>query len=190
MLRKARQCLSLVFDRQGATILKVLETGRLILRWLTTDDAEFIMELVNEPSWLRFIGDRKVRTVEDARGYIAKGPAAMYDRVGFGLYLVERKDDGVPLGMCGLIKRDGLDDVDIGFAFLPRYWGQGYAFESASAVLAFGQREFGLKRIVAITSKDNESSIKLLQNIGLKFEKMIQLSADDEDVKLFAIQSG
>ena len=169
--------------------MKVIETERLILRWLTIDDAEFIMELVNEPSWIRFIGDRKVKSVGDARTYIAKGPAAMYERVGFGLYRVERKDDGVPIGLCGLIKRDGLDDVDLGFAFLPRFWGQGYAFESASAVLAFGQREFGLKRIVAITSKDNENSIKLLQCIGLKFEKMVRLSADEEEVKLFAIQS-
>jgi RimJ/RimL family protein N-acetyltransferase len=170
--------------------LKVLETERLLLRWLNEDDAEFIMELVNEPSWLRFIGDRNVKTLGDARGYIANGPAAMYARVGFGLYLVERKVDGAPLGMCGLIKRDNLADVDIGFAFLPRYWGCGYAFESAAAVLALGQQQFGLKRIVAITSIDNESSIKLLQRIGLAFEKLIRFGVDEEEVKLFAIERG
>ncbi len=170
--------------------MKVLETERLLLRWLNEDDAEFIMELVNEPSWLRFIGDRNVKNLDDARAYIAKGPAAMYVRAGFGLYLVERKADGVPLGMCGLIKRDNLADVDIGFAFLPRYWGLGYAFESAAAVLALGRQQFGLKRIVAITSVDNESSIKLLQRIGLAFEKLIRFGTDEEEVKLFAIEHG
>lgn len=168
--------------------MKVLETERLLLRWLTVDDAEFIMALVNEPSWLRFIGDRGVRSVDDARGYIANGPAAMYARLGFGLFLVERRDDGVPVGMCGLIKRDGLDDVDIGFAFLPRFWGQGYALESAAAVLAYGQAELGFKRIVAITSKDNDRSIRLLESIGMTFEKSIRLRAEDEEVKLFALQ--
>ena len=168
--------------------MKVLETERLLLRWLTVDDAEFIMALVNEPSWLRFIGDRGVRSVDDALGYIANGPAAMYARLGFGLFLVERRDDGVPVGMCGLIKRDGLDDVDIGFAFLPRFWGQGYALESAAAVLAYGQAELGFKRIVAITSKDNDRSIRLLESIGMTFEKSIRLRAEDEEVKLFALQ--
>ena len=168
--------------------MKVLETERLLLRWLTVDDAEFIMALVNEPSWLRFIGDRGVRSVDDARGYIANGPAEMYARLGFGLFLVERRDDGVPVGMCGLIKRDGLDDVDIGFAFLPRFWGQGYALESAAAVLAYGQAELGFKRIVAITSKDNDRSIRLLESIGMTFEKSIRLRAEDEEVKLFALQ--
>ena len=168
--------------------MKVLETERLLLRWLTVDDAEFIMALVNEPSWLRFIGDRGVRSVDDALGYIANGPAAMYARLGFGLFLVERRDDGVPVGMCGLIKRDGLDDVDIGFAFLPRFWGQGYALESAAAVLAYGQAELGFKRIVAITSKDNDRSIRLLESIGMTFEQSIRLRAEDEEVKLFALQ--
>ncbi|MFW5437641.1 GNAT family N-acetyltransferase [Paenibacillus apiarius] len=115
--------------------MKVLKTDRLILRWLTTDDAEFMLELLNNPSWLEFIGDKGVRTVEDARDYILKGPVDMYARLGFGLYLTERKADGVPIGICGLIKRDSLEDVDIGFAFLPRLWAKGYAYESASAKL-------------------------------------------------------
>ncbi|HSD83416.1 MAG TPA: GNAT family N-acetyltransferase [Anaerolineae bacterium] len=164
---------------------KVLETDRLILRQLSVDDDAFILELVNDPLWLRFIGDRGVHTLEDARNYILKGPVAMYARLGFGLYLVERKSDGVPLGMCGLIKRDALEDVDLGFAFLPEHRAQGYAYESATAVLAYGQSAFGLKRIVAITSPDNDASAKLLGKLGFTFEKMMQLAADDE-VKLFA----
>ena len=110
---------------------QVLETDRLILRQLSIEDDAFILELVNDPLWLRFIGDRGVRTLDEARNYILKGPVAMYERAGFGLYLVERKIDGVPMGICGLIKRDVLDDVDLGFAFLPEYRGQGYATESA-----------------------------------------------------------
>jgi RimJ/RimL family protein N-acetyltransferase len=164
----------------------VLQTERLILRRLTLDDAAFILELVNEPSWLQFIGDRGVRNLEDARNYLVKGPLAGYDRVGFGLYLVESKDSGVPMGMCGLIKRDTLPDVDIGFAFFPRFWGQGYAYEAAAAVLAYGRKTLGLKRIVAITDPDNHSSIKLLERLGLKFEQLIQLSGDSMKLKLFA----
>jgi [ribosomal protein S5]-alanine N-acetyltransferase len=166
---------------------KVLETDRLILRRLTVEDDAFILELVNDPLWLRFIGDRGVRTLEDARHYILKGPVAMYERVGFGLYLVERKSDGSSLGICGLIKRDALDDVDLGFAFLPEFRAQGYAYESAAAVLAYGQSVFHLKRIVAITSPDNDRSIQLLEKLGFTFEKMIQLPNDSEEVKLFAV---
>lgn len=165
--------------------MQVLETDRLIIRWLTVEDAAFILELVNDPSWLRFIGDRGVRTLEDARNYILKGPAEMYGRLGFGLYLVELKDEGVPIGTCGLIKRDSLKDVDIGFAFLPSFRGQGYAYEAASAVLAYGKNTLGLKRIVAIVSPGNERSIKLLEKLGLQFEQRLQLSERDE-VKLFA----
>jgi RimJ/RimL family protein N-acetyltransferase len=154
---------------------KILETDRLILRRLSVEDNEFILELVNDPLWLRFIGDRGVHTLEDARDYILKGPVAMYARLGFGSYLVERKSDGIPLGICGLIKRDALEDVDLGFAFLPEYRAQGYAYESAAAVLAYGQSVFGLKRIVAITSPDNDQSAKLLEKLGFTFEKMIQL---------------
>jgi [ribosomal protein S5]-alanine N-acetyltransferase len=165
---------------------KVLETDRLILRRLTVEDNAFILELVNDPLWLRFIGDRGVRTLEDARNYILKGPVTMYERVGFGLYLVEHKSNGVPMGICGLIKRDALDDVDLGFAFLPEFRTHGYAYESAAAVLAYGQSVFGLKRIVAITSPDNDRSMQLLEKLGFIFEKLIQLPHESEAVKLFA----
>jgi RimJ/RimL family protein N-acetyltransferase len=165
--------------------MKILETDRLIIRRLTVEDAAFILKLVNEPSWLRFIGDRGVRTLEDARNYILKGPVEMYGRLGFGLYLVELKDEGVPIGTCGLIKRDSLKDVDIGFAFLPSFRGRGYAYEAASAVLAYGNNTLGLERIVAIVSPGNDRSIKLLEKLGLQFEQRVQLSERDE-VKLFA----
>jgi RimJ/RimL family protein N-acetyltransferase len=170
--------------------MRVLETNRLVLRHLSVEDAPFILELVNEPSWLRFIGDRGVRNLEDACSYILKGPADMYARLGFGLYLTERKEDHVPLGICGLIKRDTLENVDIGFAFLPRYWGNGYAVESAAAVMEHGRNAFSLKRLVAITSPDNHDSIKVLERIGFTFERMIASHADETELKLFAHEFG
>jgi RimJ/RimL family protein N-acetyltransferase len=173
--------------KKGEAALKVLETDRLILRRLSDGDAEFILRLVNEPSWLRYIGNRGVRNLEDARAYILKGPVEMYSRLGFGLYLVELKAEGVPVGICGLIKRDSLEDVDIGFAFLPEYWGRGYAFEAASAVMEYGRDALGLKRIVAITSADNESSARLLEKLGFQFDGMFKLSADSEEVRFFSV---
>lgn len=167
--------------------MQILETQRLVLRHQTTDDAPFLLELMNEPSWLRFIGDRGVRSVEQAQTYVTQGAMAMYDRHGFGLYLTELKASGTPLGICGLIKRDTLDDVDIGFAFLPKYWSNGYGFESAAAVLEYAQAVLGLKRVVAITSPDNTSSGKLLEKIGMHHEKMITLTGDSEALKLYAI---
>lgn len=164
----------------------ILETERLSLRKFVLDDAAFILELVNDPDWLRFIGDRKVHSFEDARTYLQNGPLAMYDRSGFGLYAVTLKGDESPIGMCGLIKREGLDDVDVGFAFLLPYRSHGYAYEAAAAVLAYGRREFGLKRIVAITSLDNEKSIRLLERLGFVFEKTTRLPGSDEELKLFA----
>jgi RimJ/RimL family protein N-acetyltransferase len=175
----------LAYLESDVATLKVLETDRLILRRLSTDDAEFILELLNDPSWLRFIGDKGVRTVADARDYILKGPVEMYDRLGFGLYMTEVKEGHVPIGLCGLIKRDTLEDVDIGFAFLPSYQGKGYAFEAASAVLEYGKNVLGLSRIVAITSVDNDPSAKLLEKLGFRFEKMVRLTNDNQEVRLF-----
>jgi [ribosomal protein S5]-alanine N-acetyltransferase len=149
----------------------ILETERLILRKLTVGDSEFILELLNDPSWLRFIGDKGV---------------AMYERLGFGLYLTALKGEGVSIGICGLIKRDSLEDVDIGFAFLPKFRGEGYAYESASAAMEYGRRTFGLNRIVAITAPDNCDSAKLLEKLGFSFERMVKLSGDSGSVSLFA----
>jgi RimJ/RimL family protein N-acetyltransferase len=169
----------------GEFTLKVIETDRLNLRWLSTDDAEFILELLNDPSFLRFIGDKSVRTLDDARKYILNGPVDMYNRLGFGLYLTELKDGGAPIGICGLLKRDSLEDVDIGFAFLPRFRAKGYAYESAAAVMAYGKTALGLRRIVAITSPDNDASARVLEKLGLRFERMIRLSKDASGVRLF-----
>jgi len=163
----------------------ILETERLTLRKLSIDDAEFILKLLNEPSFLRYIGDKGVRNLDDARQYILKGPVASYEQNGFGLYLVELKENRMPIGISGLVKRDALPDADIGFAFLPEYWSKGYAVESAAAVMTYARERLRLGRILAITSPDNEASAKLLGKIGLRFERMIKLSEDAAEVKLF-----
>jgi RimJ/RimL family protein N-acetyltransferase len=159
----------------------VLETERLLLRPLTTDDAPFILTLLNEPSFLRFIGDKKVRNLEDARQYILTGPMASYERHGLGLLAVELKASQTPIGMCGLLKREELPDPDIGFAYLPDFWGQGFAFEAAKAVMNDAREGLKLNRVLAIVNPDNDASIKLLERLGLKFERL------KGDVKLYAL---
>ena len=165
--------------------MNVLETDRMTLRRLTAEDAAFMLGLLNQPSFLRFIGDRGVRTLDDARAYILNGPVEMYERHGVGLYLTALKEDGAPIGVCGLIKRETLEDIDIGFAFLPEFWGRGYAVEAAAAVLAHGRDDLGLRRIVAITAQDNQSSIRLLEKIGLTFERLIRLNGEGPEINLF-----
>lgn len=164
----------------------ILTTKRLFIRPFTLDDAPFILELLNEPSFIRNIGDRGVRSLADANAYLLNGPIASYERNGFGLYSVELKAEGVMVGMCGLIKRDVLPDVDIGFAFLPRYWGHGYAIEAAAAVMAYGRDVLKLNRIVAIVSPGNEASINVLRKLGLHYERMIPWADDGSALKLFA----
>jgi len=165
--------------------VNVLETERLLLRRISVDDAAFMLELLNEPSFVRFIGDRGVQTIDDARDYVLKGPVASYETFGFGLYLTVPKEDGVPIGICGLVKRDSLPDVDVGFAFLPRFWGKGYASESAAAVIAYGRRAFGLPRVAGVVRPDNLGSIRVLETLGLTFERMVRLSEDGPESKLF-----
>jgi len=165
--------------------MKILETDRLALHRLTVDDAEFILELLNQPSYLRYIGDKGVRTLDEARNYILKGPMDSYERFGFGLYLTSLKESGVPIGLCGLLKREFLEDPEVGYAFLPQFWSKGYAFESASAAMAYGRDVLGLHRIVAITAPDNEGSIRVLEKLGLKFDRMIRFSGDGDEVRLF-----
>lgn len=169
--------------------MKVLETDRLLLRRLSIEDAGFMLGLLNEPSYLRFIGDKGVRTLNDARDYILTGPIASYDKFGFGLYLTALKDSGAAIGICGLLKRDNLPNVDIGFAFLPQFWTQGYAFEAASGVMAYGRDTLGLNRIIAIVSPDNKRSIKLLGKLGFKFERMARWPADGSDIELYASEA-
>ena len=140
---------------------------------------------MNDPSWIRFIGDKNVRSVDDARRYIEQGPMKMYAERGYGLWLVERKADGAPLGICGLVKREQLQDVDLGFAFLPRYWSQGYARESAQGVLDYARAAVRLKRIVAITSPDNLASARLLGKLGFAHEATLDWGRSDP-VELYA----
>jgi RimJ/RimL family protein N-acetyltransferase len=168
----------------------VFETDRLVVRRLTVEDAPFILRLLNEPSFLEHIGDRGVRNLADAKQYILSGPIASYDRHGFGLFLVHLKEGGTPIGICGLLKRDALDDVDIGFAFVPESWSKGYAFESTTATLAYAHDVQHLKRIVAITSSDNVASINLLVKLGFYFERMVLMPGDKTEVKLFARHLG
>ena len=164
----------------------VFETDRLVLRRLTVEDAPFILRLLNEPSFLEHIGDRGVRNIADAKQYLLSGPLASYDRHGFGLFLVELKEGGAPIGICGLLKRDALDDVDLGFAFVPESWSKGYAFESTTATLAYAHNVRQLKRVVAITSPDNVASINLLVKLGFYFDRMVLMPGDKHEVKLFA----
>ena len=127
-----------------------------------------------------------MRTLDDARAYIQNGPVASYEKFGFGLWLVETKDSATPAGICGLLKRETLDEVDIGYALVPEFWSKGFALESASAVLSYGNAVLGLKRMLAITDPDNESSIRLLDKLGFTFERMIRLSEDTPEIKLFS----
>jgi RimJ/RimL family protein N-acetyltransferase len=163
----------------------VLETPRLVLRKFTSDDAAFILNLLNQPSFVRYIGDKGVRTLEDARRYIEEGPVQSYQRYGFGLYLVEQKQTTTPMGLCGLLKRESLEDFDLGFAFMPAYWSKGYATEAAQAVLHAAKNDWGLHRVVAMTAVDNHASMKLLGRLGFVFEGMTQLAEQESEVRLF-----
>ncbi|MBI5295757.1 MAG: GNAT family N-acetyltransferase [Chloroflexi bacterium] len=165
--------------------MTLLETERLCLRTISEDDADFILELLNEPAFIRNIGDRQVRSSGDARQYIQSRVIHSYETHGFGMYLVERKEDGLPLGICGLVRRETLEDVDIGFAFLERYWSQGYASESAAAVMAYARETLGIGRIVGIVDPANGGSMRVLEKLGLKFARLVRLSAEDIELKLF-----
>jgi len=165
--------------------MNILETERLSIRHLTVGDAPFILELLNEPAFIKNIADRGVRTLEDAVGYIEHGPRASYAKFGFGLFCVILKETETPIGMCGLLKRETLDDVDIGYALLERYWGKGYASEAAAGVMAYGHHTLGINRIVAITAPHNEGSKNVLTKLGLHFEKMVRIGHDREESCLF-----
>jgi len=166
----------------------VARTPRLKLRWLDAGDAEFILRLVNDPDWLRYIGDRGVRTRDDALAYIESGPRAMYQRLGYGLYALELSRGGQLVGMCGLIRRDTLPDVDIGYALLPEHRGQGLALEAAQATLQLARERFGLRRLLAITTPDNEASGRLLEKLGMQHERDIELVPGGEPLRLYAIE--
>lgn len=165
--------------------MKILETKRLILREVIENDAEFMLDLLNQPSFIKYIGDRGVRTTEEAKDFIETRYRKSYRDHGYGLYTVELKETGESIGVCGFVKRDTLPESDIGFAFLPQFEKKGYAFESAEAVLKYGKETLNLKRILAITTQDNESSGRLLEKLGFKFEQLIEMP-NDEILKLFS----
>jgi RimJ/RimL family protein N-acetyltransferase len=167
--------------------MNILETERLRLRTVAAADAPFYLELVNDPAFIEHIGDRGIRTLDEASRAIAEGPAAMQEERGHALYVVELKDGQVAIGMCGLIKRDTLDDIDIGYAFLPAYRGQGYAFESAQAVLEYAPT-LGLTRVVAITSPNNIASNQLLKKLGLRFQCFTHLTPEGPGSNLYKIE--
>lgn len=163
----------------------IFETERLRLRELSCDDWPFIIELLNSPGWLRYIGDRNVRNQEDAIKYIQEGPQKSYRLNGFGLYMVETKAHSHPIGMCGLLKRDTLQCPDIGFAFLPEYGGKGYAFEVAQATLRFAKQDLNIMNVCAITKADNAKSIRLLEKLGLVYLREIRLPVAEENLLLY-----
>lgn len=163
-----------------------LETKRLRLRKLAISDSAFIVTLLNDPSFIKNITDRGVRTTQDAEQYLLRGPLHSYAEHGFGLLLVEELSSGLPLGMCGLIKRSNLEHVDIGFAYLPQFWGKGFAFEAAEAVVGQAKAKFYLKKLLGVTNPDNEGSIRILRKLGMKEEGTVILHGETNEILLFA----
>jgi RimJ/RimL family protein N-acetyltransferase len=162
-----------------------IDTPRLRLRRLCAGDAAFMCALLNDPAFLRHIGDRGVRSPEDAVRYILAGPVASYSRFGYGLYLVELRDGGEPIGICGPLRRETLPDADLGFALLPAFRERGFAREAAEAVLVHARDALGLRRLLAITSQDNAPSIQLLLKLGFRFERLARLSQGDAELNVF-----
>ncbi len=166
--------------------VKILETERLLLRELEPEgDAAFMLEVLNEPAFIANVADRGVRTIDDAKEYIRERILPSYTEHGFGFYLVELKESGEPVGISGLVKRETMDDVDIGFSTLEKYWGRGYAFEAAAALMAHGRTVHGLPRIVGATAPHNHASARLLEKLGLRYERMVRLPGYTDDSRLF-----
>jgi RimJ/RimL family protein N-acetyltransferase len=167
--------------------LRIAETERLVLRELSPDDAVFFCELLNDPSWLRNIGDRNVRTGQDAEQYIQDKIIGPYKSLGFGMYLAELKNGGEPIGLCGLVKRDSLPDPDLGFALHPRFWNRGYGFEASSAVMSYARTALSMSKVLAIVKPDNASSIKLLERLGFCQQGVYHPPSGGTELKLYAI---
>lgn len=168
--------------------MKLIETERLLLKPTQTDDAEFVLELLNTPKWKQFIGDRNVNVLDDAVKYIEEKMLPQYERLGYANYTVIRKSDNTKLGSCGLYDREGLEGIDIGFAFLPQFEGKGYAFESANKLMEVAFSEFGITSISGITIEENMASRKLLEKLGLKFVSYKNIPGDDEELMLYKIE--
>jgi len=174
-------------QRNNGIHLIILETNRLSLRTISLDDAEFILRLLNEPSFLQNIGDKGVRTIADAWDYIRDGPQASYRRFGFGSWLVTLKATNAPIGMSGLLKREVLEDVDIGYALVPEAWSQGYAFEAATGISQYARETLRLKRIAAVVNVDNQSSIRLLEKLGFNYARMIRLEPNAAEIRMYLL---
>lgn len=175
--------------------VEIIRTERLVLREIDPDiDAGFIFELLNTPKFIKYIGDREVRSEDQATAFIENRYRQMYYDHGYGLYTVTLREDGTPalgsrqIGVCGFVKRETLPDADLGFAFLPKYEGKGYGFESAHAVLNYGRKTLGLTRVLAITTLDNDASVRLLEKLGFQFDKIIE--SGEESLKLFRSEPG
>ena len=163
----------------------IVETKRLLLREINVNDAEFILRLVNEPSFVSNIGDKDLKNLHDTQRFIREGYWTNQEHPGYGMFLVELKKERVPIGGCGLLYRSNLDVTDIGFTFLPEYWGRGFAYEAAEATLKYGQSTLGIKKIVGLTSEDNLGSINLLKKLGMDFDRTIKMSDDDPGTVLY-----
>ena len=169
------------------TTYKHFETDRLILRPTTTADAEFIFELLNTPKWLANIGDRNVKSVDEAKTYIKERITPQLEKLGYGNYTLIKKADNIKIGTCGLYDREGLEGIDIGFALLPAYENMGYGYESAAKLLEIGMMEFQINRISAITAKENIASQKLIEKLGLKYTNTIKIPNDEEELLLYSL---
>lgn len=163
-----------------------LETDRLLIRKLTLEDAPFFYELLNDKDWIRFIGDRNIQAISDAQAYLENKIIPSYQTFGFGFYLVSEKTTQTPIGISGFIKREELDHVDVGFAFLPNGRGKGYAFEATNTLMEYGRNTLNFDAILAIANKDNVSSHKLLEKLGLTFKNYVQLYDEEEEICLFS----
>lgn len=168
-------------------MVTVLETERLVLREVEEADAPFVLELLNSPGFLENIGDRGVRTEDEARGYIVERVIGSYRQHGFGMWLTIQKLDQTAVGLAGLVKREGLETPDVGYAFAPRVWGQGYAQEAAAGVLAHAQGKMGLQKLAAITTLENFASMAVLRKIGFVYQGTIQLPGIDRESTHFTV---
>ena len=165
-----------------------IETQRLGLRRLTLEDAALMLAIWNDPAFIRHVGDRGIRTLDEARTAMGEGVLQLYEKHGYGPYRMALKSADTPIGICGMFHREGLEDPDIGYGVLPEYCGKGYAYEAARAVVEHATSELGLARIIAIISPGNEASIGLIRKLGLKFEKMYRMPGEDDDVCIYGMQ--
>lgn len=167
-----------------------LQTDRLSMRWLTLEDADLMLAVWNDPAFYKYVGDRGIRTVEQAQETLLSGAFKLYEDYGYGPYRLARKQDDTPIGTCGLFRREGFEQPDIGWSVLPEYARQGYAYEAASAVLEYARTVLGLKRILAFVSPENAPSIGLAKKLGLRFEHLTRLEGGEEYVGLYSVENG